>query len=315
MKIVLAGGSGQLGQLLARSLAADGHEIVVLARSANVASGRAVPWNGQSLGEWAREIDGCDAVVNLAGRSVNCRYTEANRREMLASRVDSVRVVGQAIARASSPPRVWLQMSTATIYSHRYDAPNDELTGAIGGNEPDAPADWKFSIHIAREWERALADAPAPRTRKVALRAAIVTSADRGGIFDVLLGLVRRGLGGPVAGGRQFVSWIHEVDFTRAVKFLLQRDVDGAVNLAAPNPLAYSEFMKALRDAWGIGIGLPASKWMLAIGAWAMRTEPELVLKSRRVVPARLLDAGFTFEYPEWPAAARDLVARWRGGA
>jgi NAD dependent epimerase/dehydratase family enzyme len=208
---------------------------------------------------------------------------------------------------------VWLQASTATLYAHRFDAPNDEAAGVIGGAEPDAPASWRFSIEVATAWERALDEAATPRTRKVKLRSAVIMSPDRGGIFDTLLGLVRRGLGGSAAGGRQYVSWIHEADFVRAIHWLIEHDdVDGAVNLSAPEPLPNAEFMRILREAWGTRVGLPAAKWMLAVGARLMRTETELVLKSRRVVPGRLLDAGFTFEYPAWREAARELVVRWR---
>jgi uncharacterized protein len=300
--------------LLARSFDGERDDVVVLTRSPRVAFGRAVAWDGKSAGDWAREIDGSDVVINLTGRNVNCRYTEANLREMLESRVESARAVGAAIARAALPPRVWLQMSTATIYAHRFDAPNDETTGILGGSEPGVPAYWGFSIQIARDWEKAQADAATPRTRKVALRSAMVMSPDRGGIFDVLLGLVRHGLGGPAGSGEQFVSWMHHRDFIRAVKLLIVRgDIAGPVNMASPNPLPYREFMKALRDAWGIGFGLPARKWMLEVAAFAMRTDTELVLKSRRVVPRRLLEAGFDFEFPDWPIAARDLVASWRG--
>jgi len=310
MKIVLAGGSGQLGRVLRRAFVGEGHRVVVLARSTGDGT---VAWDGRTLGDWAREIDGSDVVVNLAGRSVNCRYSEIHLREMLESRVDSTRVVGQAIARSESPPRVWLQMSTATIYAHRFDGPNDEATGIIGGSEPDAPALWRRSIEIAQAWEGALAEADTPRTRRVALRSAMVMSPDRGGILDVLLGLVRRGLGGTAGSGEQFVSWIHHRDYVNALALLIRRDdIAGAVNLASPKPLPYRDFMKALRDAWGARIGLPATEWMLAIGAFAMRTETELVLKSRRVVPGRLLGAGFAFEYPDWPHAARDLVEAWR---
>jgi uncharacterized protein len=313
MKVVLAGGSGHLGQLLARAFAAQGNDVVVLARSAAPGAARVVPWDGRTLGDWGREIDGSNVVVNLAGRSVNCRYTESNLREMLDSRVESASAVGEAIARAASPPRVWLQMSTATIYAHRFDAPNDELTGVLGGAEPDAPKYWGYSIRIAREWEKAQSDAKAPRTRKVALRSAMVLGIERGTVFDILLGLVRRGLGGPVGNGRQFVSWIHESDFVSAVKMLvLREDLTGPINLASPNPLPYRDFMRTLREAWGIGFGLPAAKWMLEIAAWVLRTDSELVMKSRRVVPRRLLEAGFEFDYPEWPSAARELVARWR---
>ncbi len=313
MKIVIPGGSGQVGQLLARAFVAGGHEVVVLSRGA-AATGRTVPWDGRTLGAWSSEIDGADVVVNLAGRTVNCRYTPENLRQMMDSRVLSTRAVGAAIAAAARPPRLWLQMSTATIYAHRFDAPNDEATGVIGGGEPGAPAYWAYSVKIATEWERAQAEAQTPGTRKVALRSTMVMSPDREGIFDVMLGMVRVGLGGTAAGGKQYVSWIHDRDFVRAVDLLIAReDMEGAVNLAAPNPLPYAAFMKAMREAWGIRVGLPATKWMLEIGAWAMRTDTELVLKSRRVVPGRLLEAGFSFEFPEWPAAARDLVARWRG--
>ncbi|WP_437543264.1 DUF1731 domain-containing protein [Sorangium sp. So ce367] len=313
MKIVLPGGSGQVGQILARAFAADGHEVIVLCRSASVPAGRVVPWDGRTLGPWVRELDGADVVFNLAGRSVNCRYTDENLRAMRSSRVDSTRAVGEAIAAASQPPRVWLQMSTATIYAHRHDAPNDEATGLLGGDEPDVPSYWRNSVEIARAWEQALDDAKTPRTRKIAIRASMVMSPDRGGIFDVLLGLTRRGLGGPAGGGQQFVSWIHDRDFVRATRFLIERDdISGPVNLASPGPLPYRDFMRALREVWGIGFGLPATKWMLEVGALVMRTDTELVLKSRRVVPGRLREAGFTFAFTEWSSAARDLVARWR---
>jgi uncharacterized protein (TIGR01777 family) len=313
VKIVIPGGTGQVGALLARAFAADGHEVVVLSRGAGTGPARVVRWDGRSLGGWAAEIDGADAVVNLAGRIVNCRYNAENRRQMLESRVLSTRVVGEAIARAARPPRVWLQASTAAIYSHRYDAPNDEATGVIGGQEKGAPAKWRFSIEVATAWERALDEAATPRTRKVKMRAAIILSPDRGGIFDMLLRLVRVGLGGRAGDGRQYVSWVHDADFVRALRWLVDHDdLDGPVNIAAPNPVPNAEFMRALREAWGMPIGLPATEWMLELGTWAMRTESELVLKSRRVVPGRLLGSGFSFQFPTWPDAARDLCARWK---
>lgn len=312
MTLVLAGGTGHLGQLLLHALGQQGHQIVVLSRSTRGA-GQVVRWDARTLGAWAEVVDGADAVVNLAGRSVNCRYTTAHLREMMDSRVQSTRVLGRAIAQAAHPPRVWLQMSTATIYAHRFDAPNDEASGRIGGTEPDAPRYWRASIEIARAWEEALYEAHTPHTRRVALRSAMVMSPYPGGPFDVLLALTRRGLGGPIAGGRQYISWIHDRDYVRAVQFLLACDsLDGPVNLAAPHPLPQRDFMAALRAAWGTRVGLPATRWMIELGALAMRTESELVLKSRRVVPARLLDAGFCFDFPAWPAAAKDLVARWR---
>ena len=313
MKVVVPGGSGQVGGILARSFAAAGDDVVILGRSSSDHPGRFVQWDAHTLGQWAGELDGADVVINLAGRSVNCRYTKANRREIVDSRVNSTRVIGEAIAAASNPPSVWLQASTATIYAHRYDAANGELTGVLGGDEPGAPDTWQFSIDVAKRWEAALAAAETPHTRKVELRSAMTMSPDRDGIFDVLLGLVRRGLGGKAGDGRQYVSWIHHGDFVSSVRWLIDRDhLVGPVNLAAPEPLPNAEFMQILRAAWGRSVGLPATRWMLELGAIAMRTETELVLKSRRVVPERLLEDGFSFEFPTWEVAARDLCADWR---
>lgn len=313
MKVVIPGGSGQVGTLLARALHSDSHEVIVLSRKPENAPWRMVAWDAKTVGAWAQALEGADAVINLAGRSVNCRYNAENRRAIMGSRVDSTRAVGKAIAQSRQPPRVWLQASTATIYAHRYDAPNDENTGILGGEEPNAPDTWRFSIEVAKAWELTLEEAVTPNTRKVALRSAMTMSPDLGGIFDTLLGLVRRGLGGKSGDGRQYVSWIHAQDFIRAIHFLIENDaLHGPVNLAAPCPLPNAEFMRVLRSAWGIPFGLPATKWMLEIGAVFLRTETELILKSRRVVPGRLLQHGFTFQFPNWPEAARDLCQRWR---
>ncbi|MFY4719806.1 TIGR01777 family oxidoreductase [Streptomyces sp. LaBMicrA B280] len=316
MKIVIPGGTGQVGTVLKRALGAAGHEVVVLTRHPE--RGGEIEWDGKTLGPWTAAVDGSDIVINLAGRSVSCRYTATRLREMMDSRVDSARVVGAAIAGAARPPRLWLQMSTATVYAHRFDAPNDEATGVIGGGEAGVPDYWAYSVDIAKAWERAQRRAETPATRKVALRSAMVMSPDPGGVFAVLSGLTRLGLGGPVAGGAQYVSWIHEHDFVRAVEFLMDReDLTGPVNLAAPHPLPQRAFMRALRSAWGVPVGLPATRWMAEIGAFALRSDTELLLKSRRVVPGRLTEAGFAFRYPQWPGAADELVrrARERGGA
>jgi uncharacterized protein len=315
MKVVIPGGSGQVGTILARALAADGHTVVVLSRRPAPAPWPVVPWDAETVGGWAAEIDGADVVFNLAGRSVNCRYTRRNRAAIVESRVKSTRAVGRAIRQVARPPRVWLQMGTATIYAHRFDAANDETTGILGGSEPNAPDTWRFSTDVATAWEEAANEADTPRTRKVLLRTAMVMSPDRGGVFDTLLGLVRLGLGGTAGDGRQYVSWIHEADFVRAVRRLIDRDdFAGPVNLAAPNPVPNREFMRTLRAAWGTRLGLPAASWMLAAGAWLMRTETELILKSRRVVPGRLLASGFDFHFPTWAAAAADLCRRRREG-
>lgn len=306
MKIVIPGGTGQVGGVLTRAFRAAGHEVVVIGRSAGVR------WDGHTLGRWADEIDGADVVVNLAGRSVSCRYTAENLQQMMRSRVDSARVVGEAIAKAADPPKVWLQMSTATIYSHRFDAPNDEETGVLGGREPDVPGYWTYSVEIAKRWEAELDEADTPGTRKVALRAAMVMSPDKGGVFDYLSWLARLGLGGPVAGGHQYVSWIHDEDFVRAVALLIREPIAGAVNLAAPNPVPQREFMRELRGAWRVPVGLPATNWMAEIGAFAIRSDTELLLKSRRVVPGRLQQAGFEFHFPNWREAAQNLAERRR---
>jgi len=312
MKIVIPGGSGKVGTLLARAFHGTGHDVVVLSRTPKVAPWRVQVWDGKTMSGWAEEIDGSDVVVNLAGRSVDCRYTPANRESIRTSRLESTRIVGEAIARAMNPPRVWLQASTATIYAHRYDAANDEITGVLGGNEPDSPDTWRFSIDVATTWELALNEADTPSTRKVLLRSAMTMSPDHGGIFDVLLRLVRFGLGGSVGDGRQFVSWIHEHDFVSAVQWLIDHeDISGPVNLASPNPLPYSEFMRTLRSEIRMPVGLPATYWMVEIGTFLLRTESELVLKSRRVIPTRLLQSGFGFQYPTWREAARDLCRRW----
>jgi uncharacterized protein (TIGR01777 family) len=311
VKIVIPGGTGQVGAVLDRALTAAGHDVVVLTRRPTRPG--EVRWDGETPGPWTEEMDGSDVVINLAGRSVSCRYTPANLREMMDSRVRSTRVVGQAIAAAARPPRLWLQMSTATIYAHRFDAPNDERTGVVGGTEPGVPGYWSYSVDIARAWEAEQQAADTPHTRRVALRSAMVMSPDRGGVFDVLSWMTRLGLGGPVAGGNQYISWIHDRDFVRAVDFLVDReDLSGPVNLAAPGALPQRAFMRELRSAWGVPLGLPATRWMAEIGAWALRSDTELLLKSRRVAPGRLLDAGFTFTGPEWAKAADDLVRRTR---
>jgi uncharacterized protein (TIGR01777 family) len=304
-----------VGQLLARAFQEDGHDVVILTRRlASGSAGRSVLWDARTLGNWTAELEEADVVINFAGKSVNCRYTARNREEITRSRVDSTKAIGLAIARAQRPPRLWLQAGTATIYAHRYDTAHDEVSGFLGGNEEDVPETWRFSIDVAKAWERAFNEAPpALLTRKVLLRSALILSPDRGGIFDVLLRLVRHGLGGRMGNGRQYVSWIHGADFIAAISWLIARQsLQGAVNLASPNPLPNAQFMRVLREAWGTRLGLPASKWMLEIGTFLMRTETELVLKSRRVIPGRLLQDGFQFMFPDWNDAAHDLCRRWK---
>jgi uncharacterized protein (TIGR01777 family) len=265
-----------------------------------------VLWDSRTLGPWTTELEAADAVVNLAGRHVNCRYHARNRRAIFDSRVESTRVLGEAIRRCRRPPPVWLNSSTATIYKHAYDRPMDEFTGAIG---PHPEARDAFSVEVACAWEEAFTAAHTPATRKVALRTAMVFSSTGGGAYPVLRRLTRLGLGGTLGHGRQYVSWIHERDFCRAVEWLITHDdIAGPVNLAAPNPLPNREVIRLLRRSLGIPFGLPAARWMLELGAFLLRTETELVIKSRRVVPSRLLESGFEFHLPTLEAALADLT-------
>ncbi len=313
MKIIIPGGSGQIGTFLAQHLHEQGHEVVVLSRNLHDTPWRTRLWDGQTLGVWKYEIDGADVVINLAGRSVNCRYHARNRAEILNSRIDSTHVVGKAIANASNPPATWLQMSTATIYAHRFDAPNDEATGILSSPTDDVPDTWRFSFDVASSWENAAYENPTPHTRKVLLRSAMVMDPARGGVFDTLLKLVRFGLGGQSGNGKQFMSWIHHADFVRAIDWLIAHPkIEGPVNLAAPNPLPNADFMSNLRTHWGVKFGLPATAWMIEIGTLLLRSESELILKSRRVTPGVLSNSGFEFQFEDWGAASAELCAAWR---
>jgi hypothetical protein len=304
--------------MLAQFFQERGHHVTVLTRGPYTAPWQTVHWDGARVGPWVETLEGADVCIHLSGRSVNCRATERNRRALHDSRIGPTRLLNAVIAGLADPPRVWLNASTATIYRHALDRPMDEATGEIGGNEKistrrRAPKKWDWTIQLVKDWEAAFFDTPTPRTRKIAIRTSLVFSPMPGNIFMVLSNLVRLGLGGTQGNGRQYVSWMHEWDYARAVEFLIHNDeMEGPVNLAAPEPLPNREFMAALRDAWDVPNGLPAPAPLIALGAFFLRTETELVLKSRRVVPGRLLDAGFEFQFPEWPAAAEDLVRQWR---
>lgn len=304
LRILIPGGTGQAGTILARRLHSQGHEVTVLSRRPQDLPWRSIPWDAATTGIWTELLNSTDIVINLAGRSVNCRYNAANRAEILRSRIDATRVLGQAIAAAKTPPRLWLNAATATIYKNSIDKAQDDIDGQIGDKKP-----WNFSIDVATQWEQAFFSAATPQTRKVALRASMVMSPDPGGVLSVLSNLVRFGLGGTNGPGNQYVSWIHHIDFARAIDFLIEQEhLEGAINVCSPNPLPNRDFMAALRRALRQPIGLPATKWMLEIGAFFLRTETELILKSRRVVPRRLVEAGFTFQHPYWPEAVQHLV-------
>lgn len=310
-KIVLAGGSGFLGQALVSHFQKLGFEMLVLTRSPRqtTVAGRQVAWDSCTLGGWQKELDGALAVINLTGRSVNCRYNERNRREILDSRVDSTRVIGQAIGRCTFPPELWLNASTATVYRHTFGEAWDES----GETEASEEAKDRFSVEVAWAWEQALHEAPTPQTRKIALRMAMVLGLGKNSVFPVLRRLARLGLGGRMGRGRQFVSWIHETDYCRAIEWLIaHKDIQSPVNLTAPNPLPNSEMMRTLRQTLHVPFGLPATEWMLEVGAFVLRTETELLIKSRRVIPGRLLASGFTFQFPTIREAFEDLCRRVR---
>jgi len=313
LHIVIPGGSGQVGTILARHLHAQGHHVIVLARNKYTVPWQVIVWDGTSLGDWAATLDGADVLINLSGRSVNCCYTTKNRAEIKESRTATTRLLGRAISQLARPPRLWMNASTATIYRHALDRAMDEATGEIGGKECGLPSAWRFSIDVATAWEYSFFSANTPNTRKIALRSAMMMSPEEGGIFDQFLRLVRFRLGGSAGSGKQFVSWIHDKDFLRSIDYLIaHQELDGPINLAAPNPLTNCEFMQALRQAAGIEIGLPSTRLMLEVATFFHRTETELILKSRRVIPARLLQSGFNFRFPHWESAARDLVGRYR---
>jgi uncharacterized protein len=305
MKIVIAGGSGYLGRLVAKHFGEQGWTVLTLARGSLVPAGafeRGAPWDGKSLGPWLEEVRGADVWLNLAGRTVNCRYTKKNRREMMSSRVDSTRALGVALAAlpAEDRPRVWLNSSTATIYRHAEDRAQDEATGELGKG---------LSVDIARAWEDAFFASAKANTRMVALRSAMVFGPGSDGVYGAFAGLAKLGLGGAHAGGTQYVSWVHIDDFCAALDFLIaHEDFSGPVNVAAPEPLPNAAFQKALRDSLGVRFGIPTPEWLLELGAILRRTETELLLKSRRVVPGRLLGGGFQFRFPRVEEALANLT-------
>lgn len=303
MKIIITGASGYLGSVLAPFLNQAGHEIVLVARREvgfSLPSGaRFMKWDGENLGVWAREVDGADAIINLAGRSVNCRYNAESKREILDSRLQTTRIVARAIAEAQNPPRVWLNAASATIYRDERERDMNEASGIVGEG---------FSVEVCQAWESVLFEADLPQTRRVALRMSMIFGRSAP-VFNVFARLAKLRLGGPQGDGGQYVSWIHERDCLRALQFLLENEgLSGTVNVCAPNPIPNREFTRVLRRVFGAPFGLPAPKIAMKIGAVFLQTETELALKSRRVVPKKLLDAGFRFDFPHWRQAAPNII-------
>ena len=303
--IVIFGANGFLGRYLTRHFARNGKEVVAIARSREGWSGDGMflEWDGKTLGPWALALEGAEAVINLAGRSVNCRYDALNRHQIKQTRVDSTRVIGEAIQACKTPPKTWLNASTATWYRHAEDRPQNDWLGEPGDG---------FSCEVAQAWEDAFFNANVPpATRKLALRIGMVLANEEATVYDVLRKLSARGLGGTMGGGNQRISWIHMEDFLRAVDFAINDPfLDGTINVTAPEFPTNREWMKTFREAVGMPIGLPAARWMLNIGAYCMGTETELVLKSRWADPVRLRDAGFRWRWSRAVDAVADLQGR-----
>lgn len=307
MKIVITGGSGFLGQAIGLHFAQQGFEVHSIARSLGTPTPgvTAHRWDARTLGDWAAVFEGADLVINMAGKSVNCRYTPENKREIMDSRVRTTRLVGEAIARCAKPPKAWFNSSSATIYADTrgHNMANGESSQRLGHD---------FSMNVCRAWEESFWEMPTPSaTRKIVLRSAIVLGGD-GGALPVMARLARQGLGGTQGSGEQYFSWLHIVDFLRILDFLLRReDIRGIVNCAAPNPLVNRDFMRLLRQTVGAPFGLRTPVWALRFGArFILKTEVELVLKSRKVVPERLLREGFSFCFPTVQAALSDLLVK-----
>jgi uncharacterized protein (TIGR01777 family) len=301
-KVVLAGGNGYLGTVLAHYYQALAHDVVILSRKPAAPKGNitTIMWDGKTKGEWAKVLENADLLINLCGKNVNCRYTPQNKQEIINSRLVPTSLLGKVVAGLNHPPKLWINVTSATIYRHAEDHAQDEATGEIG---------YGFSIDVCKQWEQTFFNAATPGTRKVALRMGIVLG-HNDGVFPRLLNLVKLGMGGKQGDGEQYVAWVHEHDVARITEWLMQNpDVDGIVNCTAPEAVKNHELMRIIRRAYGIPIGLPAPQWLLEIGAMVIGTETELILKSRWVAPKRLLDGGFAFQYAQAEHAVHDILS------
>ncbi|HEY8388897.1 MAG TPA: TIGR01777 family oxidoreductase [Parasegetibacter sp.] len=301
-KIVLAGGTGYLGKVLTGYFRDKSEEIVILSRKAAGTDGRvkSVVWDGKTEGDWIKELEGAEVLVNLCGKNVNCRYTEANKKEIVESRTIPTTLLANVINKLNNPPQVWINVTSATIYRHADDSPQDEMNGEIGDG---------FSVDVCRKWEESFKAVKNPSTRKVALRMGIVLGREDG-VIPRLLNLVRTGMGGKQGSGNQMMAWVHELDVARIAEWLVDHPIEGAVNCVAPAPVSNAEFMRLMRKAQGIPFGFPMPRWLLQIGALIIGTETELILKSRWVMPTRLLESGYQFAFPDAEQALKDILRK-----
>ncbi|KAF2325837.1 TIGR01777 family oxidoreductase [Flavobacterium nitrogenifigens] len=299
-KLIIAAGTGFLGQVLVNHFKNKFEEIVILTRgkSQTIDEIKYVNWNARTFTGWEKELENATALINLAGKSVDCRYTKKNKKEILWSRIDSTKILNKAVLNCQNPPKHWLNSSTATIYRFSLDEQMDEVDGEIGND---------FSINVALSWEKAFFKTETPKTLKTALRTSIVLGKN-GGAFIPLKTLAKMGFGGKQGKGNQFVSWIHEEDFANAVNFIIEKEITGVINVVSPEPIRNVDFMQKLRKVVGFPFGIPMNKFFLEIGSFFIRTETELVLKSRNVVPKRLLENGFRFKFGNIDEAFKDLL-------
>lgn len=314
-KIVIAGGTGFIGEEMIRYFGKD-NQLFILTRQVpgalnnrnhyhsltekDLQQVQYVKWDAETTGDWVQYIDGADLIINLAGKSVNCRYTTKNKQEIFDSRTNSVNVIGRSIRICKKPPELWINASSATIYRHAMDRRQDEYTGEYHND---------FSVQVCKKWERALYEQDTPFTRKVALRMAITLGA--GGVLIPYFNLLKFGLGGRQGSGEQMYSWVHIEDTCRMIEWVYDhKNLAGTFNCSSPNPVTNSEFMRILRKVTGHAFGLPAYEWMLKLGAPLIGTETELVLKSRWVVPTKIIETGFSFKYPLLEKALVSVVER-----
>jgi uncharacterized protein (TIGR01777 family) len=301
-KLIIAAGTGFLGQALVNHFKDKFDKIIILTRGKTETKEniKYVNWDAKTFSGWENELENATVLINLAGKSVDCRYNDENKKEILASRIDSTAILNQAVLRCQKPPKHWLNSSTATIYRHSLDKQMDEINGEIGDD---------FSMNVAKAWEKAFFEVETPFTKKTALRTSIVLG-KKGGAFIPLKTLAKIGFGGKQGTGNQFISWIHEKDFARAIEFILEKEILGVINVVSPKPIRNEAFMELLRKAVKCPIGIPMPEKLLKLGAKIIKTETELVLKSRNVIPKRLRENGFEFEFENIEETFKNLLKK-----
>ena len=314
-KIIIAGGTGFMGQEMIKYFGKENRIIILTRKIENTSNNRNrynslanddlqnvqfIKWDGKTTGEWVKELENADLIINLAGRTVNCRYNEKNKKEIFDSRTNSVKAIGEAIRQCSSPPKLWINASSATIYRHAADKPQDEYSKEFHDG---------FSVQVCKLWEKTFFEQITLQTRKVALRMAITLGP--GGVLIPYFNLLKFGLGGKQGSGKQMYSWVHIEDTCRMIEWITDNNtIEGVYNCSSPTPVTNKGFMQTLRKVTGVKFGLPAFDWMLRIGAMIIGTSTELILKSRWVLPTKILETGFRFKYPLLKDALTDIISK-----